>query len=65
MSEDGNDNMSHGKRDFEAMRRERVGMGRPGIGGNMFGSPGDDDDRMMRREWQPPFGLTRIDASRV
>ncbi|KIM47257.1 hypothetical protein M413DRAFT_271799 [Hebeloma cylindrosporum] len=59
------DNMSvisEGGRDFEAMRRERVEMGRPGVGEKMFGSPGDDEDdeEDVRR---PPFGLTRIDAS--
>ena len=72
VSVDGDDNMSvmsDGGRDFEAMRRERVGMGRPGIGEKMFGSPGDDEDEdrdvMVRRELQPPFGLTRIDASPI
>ena len=70
MSVDGDDNMSvmsDGGRDFEAMRRERVGMGRPGIGDKMFGSPGDDndDEEEERRGLQPPFGLTRIDASPI
>jgi len=39
---DGNDDMRvvcEGGRDFEVMRRERVGIGRPGIGGKMFESP--------------------------
>ena len=55
--------LSEGGRDFEAMRRERVGMGRPGIGEKMFGlSPGDDDED-EGRALAPPFGLTRIDAS--
>jgi hypothetical protein len=59
--------MSDGGRDFEAMRRERVGMGRPGIGEKMFGSPGEDEDgedgEDGGRGLAPPFGLTRIDAS--
>jgi len=61
---DGDDNMSvmsEGGRDFEAMRRERVGMGRPGVGEKMFGSPGDDEEEEGLAP--PPFGLTRIDAS--
>ena len=62
---DGDDNMSvmsEGGRDFEAMRRERVGMGRPGVGEKMFGSPGDDEETEEGLA-PPPFGLTRIDAS--
>jgi serine/arginine repetitive matrix protein 2 len=64
---DGDDNMSvmsEGGRDFEAMRRERVGMGRPGVGEKMFGSPGDEEEEEGEEGLAPPpFGLTRIDAS--
>jgi len=52
----------------EGFRGDAEGDGRPGIGEKMFGSPGDDDGDNgdgMRRELQPPFGLTRIDASPI
>ena len=54
--------MSEGGRDFEAMQREWVGMGRPRVGENMFGSLGDDEEEGLVPP-PPPFGLTRIDAS--
>jgi len=69
--DDGNDNicvMSDRGKNLEAMWRERMGIGRRGIGEKMFGAPGKDgdgDNGVRGTELQPPLGSTKIDASQI